>query len=404
MAKELIMPKLGMSMKEGTLVEWLKDKGDPVKKGEAIAVISSDKIEKDIEAPEDGVLLEITANPNDVIEVGRPIAYIGEEGDVVPKQTQTVVNRLEFLKEEEPPVAGSNTAKTMQAKMPKSSPAARKLAKESGIDLTLITGTGPNGRITREDVEKAKGANTQSAPPREGERRDEQGIKEFTVTPVSGMRKAISEKMHQSLQQTAQLTLHAKADITELLRIQKQAKTGIEDGIKLTLTDFIARAVVIALEKHPIINSTYVENEIRTYKPIHLGIAVALDNGLVVPVIRHADQISLRELSKQISGYANRARKGSLNGEEMSGSTFTITNLGSYKVEYFTPVLNTPETAILGVCRATPEPIYSGEELERRDMLPLSLTFDHRAYDGAPASAFLMTVVDYLENPYRMLI
>jgi pyruvate dehydrogenase E2 component (dihydrolipoamide acetyltransferase) len=197
-----------------------------------------------------------------------------------------------------------------------------------------------------------------------------------------------------------------KADVTDLIKLQKQATEVIQkhDENKLTVTDFVAKAVVLSLKEHPQMNSTYVEDKIHLFEHVHLGIAVALEKGLVVPVIRHAESFTIRQLSKNSKELAKRARESQLISEDMKGSTFTISNLGAYGVEHFTPILNTPEAGILGVGSAYDTPVYIGEELERRTILPLSLTFDHRVLDGAPASAFLQTVKRYLEEPLTMLL
>jgi pyruvate dehydrogenase E2 component (dihydrolipoamide acetyltransferase) len=233
-----------------------------------------------------------------------------------------------------------------------------------------------------------------------------QPVEESKQMPVSGMRKVIAGRMYNSLQNTAQLTITMKADVTELISLQKQTAETVQKRYenKLTLTDYIARAVVLSLKEHPQMNSAYIEDKIHLFKQVHLGMAVALEKGLVVPVIRNADSCTLLELSKNIKLLAQKARQGQLTNEEIQESSFTITSLGVYDVEYFTPILNPPETGILGVGKAIDTPIYIAEKLERRCILPLSLTFDHRVLDGAPASAFLQTVKRYLEEPFTMLI
>ncbi|PDM40503.1 MULTISPECIES: dihydrolipoamide acetyltransferase family protein [unclassified Geobacillus] len=425
MAVEIFMPKLGMSMKEGTVVEWLKKKGDKVKKGESVVVISSDKIETDIEAPQDGVLLEILVEQDETVEVGKVIGYIGQEGEEAGDQSNEAP-------QETPQQAMQEVAVSVGTIEPKSilrqtsrhmlrvSPAARKLAREAGIDLSNIKGSGPKGRITKADVEKAiqlKQASLQ--PVSEKQMIEETGQitiaetiqitteqKGVTVKPVTGMRKVIATRMFASLQQTAQLTIHMKADVTELLELQKKLREELQDepDIKLTITDFIARATVLALCAHKQMNSLYQNGNIHTYDSVHLGIAVALENGLVVPVIPYAEKLSLKEISKKIKELSVRAREGKLSSEEMKGSTFTITSLGAYGVEFFTPVLNPPEVGILGVGTVTDTPVFVGDAIQKRKILPLSLTFDHQVIDGAPASQFLTTIKNYLEKPYKMLL
>ncbi|AMQ20288.1 dihydrolipoamide acetyltransferase family protein [Geobacillus sp. JS12] len=421
MAVEIIMPKLGMSMEEGTVVEWLKKKGDPVKKGESIVVISSDKIEKDIEAPQDGVLLEIIVQQDETAEVGKVIGYIGQEGEVLKEADRESV--AISMKEE---------IEAISETMLRVSPAARKLAHEAGIDLRRVSGSGPKGRITRADVEKAIQTRQASSQLESEEQRftqinkeaintsesinlkkkmsgqiSEMAIeqKDVTVKPITGMRKVIATRMFASLHQTAQLTIHMKADITKLIEVNENIKNELRDEstIKFTITDFIARAVILSLRTHKQMNSLYQDGRIYTYDSVHLGIAVAVENGLVVPVIRYAEKLSLKEISQKIKELSTRAREGALSSEEMTGSTFTITSLGAYGVEFFTPVLNPPEVGILGVGTAEDVPVLVGDIVEKRKKLPLSLTFDHQVIDGAPASQFLGMVKHYLENPYQLL-
>ncbi|MGV4964100.1 dihydrolipoamide acetyltransferase family protein, partial [Priestia aryabhattai] len=224
--------------------------------------------------------------------------------------------------------------------------------------------------------------------------------------PVAGMRKVIASRMHNSLLNSAQLTINMKADVTDLLSLQREIKDVIQQrhSVKISLTDFIARAVVLSLQEHKQMNSAYIDNEIQLNNHVHLGMAVALENGLVVPVVQHAEKMSLVELATEIKTRAADARQGQLSTDRMQGSTFTITNLGAYGVEYFTPVLNPPETGILGVGATEDVPMYKGDELQKRNLLPLSLTFDHRVLDGAPAANFLGTIKQYLEQPILLLL
>lgn len=220
------------------------------------------------------------------------------------------------------------------------------------------------------------------------------------------MRKVIADRMHKSLQNSAQLTLTMKADITELVKWQKQLADSAKkrSGVKLTVTHFVSRAAVLALKQHPELNSSYQEERIITYPHVHLGMAVSLENGLVVPVIRDAEKLSFLELADQISTSARRAREGNASGDDLHGSTFSITNLGGYGIEHFTPILNPPEAGILGVGASYETPAFKGDELVKSTVLPLSLTFDHRVCDGAPAADFLKTVKALLEEPAGLIL
>jgi pyruvate dehydrogenase E2 component (dihydrolipoamide acetyltransferase) len=416
MPVEIIMPKMGMSMEEGTVVEWLKKKGDPVKKGDSVVVISSEKIEKEIEAPEDGVLLEILVQQDETVPVGKAIGYIAKKNEKVERNQSTTT--MQQVNQES--AASVETLKRMEmiSRKPRVSPAARKLAKEAGIDLNSIKGSGPKGRITRADIQKAIKEKYSDAELQINKQQDiapveQKQIKqnplnqsEVTVKPITGMRKVIASRMFTSLQQSAQLTIHMRADVTELLKVQKKARAELidEKDVKLTITDFVAKATILALLTQKEMNSLYQDDQIYTYDSVHLGVAVALENGLVVPVISHAEKLSIKQISKKIKELSLRAKVGNLQSEEMKGSTFTISSLGAYGVEFFTPILNPPEVGILGVGSITDTPVFVGDEVQRRSLLPLSLTFDHRVIDGAPASKFLSIIKDYLEKPYKMFI
>lgn len=403
MPVEVIMPKLGMAMKEGTVSQWNKTEGEAVKKGDPIASISSEKIEMEIESPADGSVLKINVPEGKGVPPGTVICYIGNPDEEVAA-TAAPVQEEKGQKEEEIQAAhpAPPPKKPGKARV-KISPVARKMAEASGIKPEDIIGTGPGGRITKKDVEQA------IASAKESRKQDipvQAVAEEPQRIPVSGMRKVIAERMHLSLQSAAQLTITMKADVTELLALQTQVKETIAKryGSKLTITDFAARAAILALENHPEMNSAFMDNTIVTYLEIHLGIATAVEKGLVVPVIRHAESKSLIDLAKEIKEKAAAARAGKLPADEMQGSTFTISSLGASGVEFFTPILNPPEAGILGVGAVSDEAVFIGDKIEKRSRLPLSLTFDHRVLDGAPAAAFLQTVKQYLEEPVTMLL
>ncbi|MEH6880210.1 dihydrolipoamide acetyltransferase family protein [Priestia megaterium] len=409
MAAEVVMPKLGMAMKEGTVSTWNKKVGDSVSKGDMIASINSEKIEMEIEAPQDGVILDILVQEDVGVPPGTIICYVGKPNEQLTEQNRSA-NELQAPKNEvaaaisleEPP---ANTASSKKNKETvRISPIARKIAESENINIETIQGTGPKGRITKADVEKVLAERASESSPQTVER-DNPAINKETL-PVAGMRKVIASRMHNSLLNSAQLTINMKADVTDLLSLQREIKdvTQQRHKVKISLTDFIARAVVLSLQEHKQMNSAYIDNEIQLNNHVHLGMAVALENGLVVPVMQYAEKMSLVELATEIKTRAADARQGQLSTDRMQGSTFTITNLGAYGVEYFTPVLNPPETGILGVGATEDVPMYKGDELQKRNLLPLSLTFDHRVLDGAPAANFLGTIKQYLEQPILLLL
>jgi len=362
-------------MKEGTVSVWNKKVGEAVEKGESIASINSEKIEMEIESPANGTVLDIKVSEGEGVPPGTVICQIGNENEQTPE------------------------SQTKQPDSPKErikiSPAARKIAQSANIDIKTLKGTGPGGRITKADV-------LQALP----DRPNKQADKAEDRPPASPMRKTIAARMTESLQNSAQLTITMKADITKLTALQKQLNETAQSryDTKLTITDFAARAAVFSLLDHPAMNSVYQDGRLATFEHVHLGVAAALDEGLAVPVIRHAERLPLIELAKKIKWYAKKAREGRLLHDEIEGSTFTITNLGAYGVEHFTPILNPPETGILGIGQMYSGPVYQDGELTKGAILPLSLTFDHRALDGAPAAAFLSDVKKYLEDPASILL
>ncbi|WP_022793474.1 dihydrolipoamide acetyltransferase family protein [Marinococcus halotolerans] len=414
MATEIVMPKFGMSMNEGTIAEWLKKEGDDIKKGEPIVTVSSDKITNEVEAPADGRMLKITAAEDETLAVGQVIAYMGEPGEQITESTAAEEGAAPAAPEpaeavaEEPAISREITHAPQAESRVRVSPAAKKLAAAHGIPVDSIEGTGPKGRITKKDVEtliESAGEEESTAPPQNEPASANPSLDTTQVTAVKGMRKVIAERMQQSLQESAQLTLMRKADITGLLQIQKQANAELEqngEAKTMTLTAFIAKAAVLALQKHPAANASFQDGMLYRYDHVHLGIAAALTEGLVVPVIFHAEAKSVREIGESIRLLGHGARENQLASEDMQGSTFTITNLGATGVEYFTPILNTPEAAILGV-GAVQDGVqfYEGTPMERK-LLPLSLTFDHRALDGEPAGRFLAELTGILEHPHRL--
>lgn len=372
-----------MAMKEGSVSEWVKKVGDVVGKGDLIASINSEKIEMDLESPVDGTIIEIAVSEGVGVAPGTIICYIGRADERIQSKVDGVVEKVKPLKDRV-----------------KISPVAKKMAEVANVDIHTIEGTGPGGRITKEDVEKAiDGAQVVPVSIVHEE-------KVPTSRQVTGMRKVIAKRMQESLQNSAQLTMNMKVDVTELLSFQKQTEQSIQAqyNLKLSLNDFISRAVVLALQEHKAMNSAYLDEAIFEYDKIHLGIAVALDNGLVVPVIMDAQELSILPLAKQIKEKARLAREGRLSHEEMTGSTFTISNLGGFGIEHFTPIINPPEAGILGVGAVMDTPLFVGEEVQKRSLLPLSLTFDHRVLDGAPAATFLQSVKRYLEEPIKLLL
>lgn len=394
MATTINMPKMGLSMKTGTVVKWLKNEGDAVKKGEPVAEVMTEKITNTVEAPADGILLKIVAEKKAKLPINGLMGIIGEPGEDISA----------LLAQAGAPAAAPAAAKPGGSAVTvpvtdgvrvKISPAARKLAEENGIDYTRITGTGPEGRIIREDVERAIAEGVGGGDDRPT----------LEVLPYEGMRRAVGENMLNSWTVAPKVTHHTSVDLSRLLALRKDINNGVKDRDKVSITDLLVKAVAKALVLKPKINVTLDGEEIKVLKDINIGVAVALSDGLVVPVVRNADQKNLYQVSKEIKDLAKRARKNKLEPDEMTGGSFTITNIGAYgSVDWFTPIINQPESAILGVGRTVERPVVVDGQIAIRPLMGLSLSFDHRVIDGAPAAEFLGVLIDLIENPHKIFI
>ena len=275
----------------------------------------------------------------------------------------------------------------------KASPLAKRIAEQRAIDLSQVRGTGPGGRIVQSDVENLGASIAPASGPAAGD-----------MVPVKGMRKTIAQRMHQSLQESAQLTMDMAAVMDDAVKLREQLIREWDGAARPTFTDLVIKAAAKALQKHPLMNSQFGGTGIQLLNEIHVGIAVALPEGLVVPVVRHADQLSLKEIAIESARLATSARNGTLGLDDYAGGTFTISALGMFGVDSFTPIINQPQSGILGVNRILDGVAWEGETPVRQKQMNLSLTWDHRVLDGAPAAEFLQTVVEYLSEPYRLLV
>ena len=369
MPVEVVMPKFGLTMQEGTIQQWFKAEGEAIKAGEPLFEVETEKVLYEVESPANGTVAKLLYPLESKVPCANVVAVIavpGEDAAAVAaayaaKASSVVAQRA---RTSAPPAQRTAAAVTGAIV---ATPAARKSAKERGIDLTTVKGTGPGGRITREDVEAA------AAAPASQE------------TALHGMRKSIAERMFKSLQSTAQLTITTEVDVTPLVARREQLKKQFD----LTYTDMLIEVVARALVAHPRLRVTAEGDVIQRHDEINVGIAVALEEGLIVPVVRHADQKSLQQIAEESRVLAEKARAGSLSVDDVSGGIFTITNLGMYGVDAFTPIINQPQIAILGVGRIVQKPAVHDGQIAVRSMMVLSLTFDHRIVDGAPAAAFL---------------
>jgi pyruvate dehydrogenase E2 component (dihydrolipoamide acetyltransferase) len=377
MATEVRLPQWSMGMSEGQIVSWYRAVGDYVEEDDALAAVEAEKAEQDLLAPVSGTLLQIlVTTETGPVPVRTVLAFIGEPHEVVPVSAPEATPPTTSVIDAPKPAPPTSERESRQI-----TPVARRLAKELDVDLDAVEGTGPGGRVTEDDVRRAA---SQADP-----------VQPATQTvPLTGMRGAIAKRMHASLQTGAQLTIVRQVDVTALVEAQKSLRSS--DGI--SINDLVLRGVAITLVQHPRLNATLANDVITLHPHVQLGMAVAVDDGLIVPVIRDADTTSLVEISREAREFATRARTGALTPAEVSGSTFTITNLGALDIDMFTPIINPPEVAILGVGRVTQVFTAGDDGGLWRSMLTLSLTIDHRAVDGAPGARFLMSLATTLND------
>jgi len=395
-ATEVILPRLGQGMESGTIVRWLKSEGEPVAKGEPLFELDTDKVTQEVEAEAAGVLLKIAVSEGEV-PVGQTVAFIGNEGEDVPEAAAASPPEEEETKAGEPEPAPPPQEARQQAAIAsgngriKASPLARRIARERGIELSGIRGTGPDGRIVAEDVERAEAAPAAVPAP--------VPVGELERRELTSTRKTIARRLTEAWQIPV-FQLQASADMTRVNGLVARLRDG---GTKTTVTDVLTKVCATALLLHREVNAQWTDDAILVFPTANVGIAVATPQGLIVPVIRGADRLRLAEIAAARSDVVTRAREGKLQRADLEDGTFTISNLGMYRVESFTAVLNPPQAAIIAVGAIQEQAVPIDGQLAVRPMMTLTATFDHRAVDGAPAAEFLQAVKDLLEEPGLML-
>jgi pyruvate dehydrogenase E2 component (dihydrolipoamide acetyltransferase) len=451
MALKMVMPLLGQTMEEGTITKWLKQEGDAVTKGEPILEVMTDKANMEVEAPISGVLRKILAQEEDIVPIKEPIAIIGTADEPIDDllsggpAPSAPAEETPAPKAEEPAAAPAQ-ATPAQPQVPSEdrifiSPRARNLAAEHDIDIAALAGkgTGPEGRVVEKDVLDYI-ASAQAEKPRvtplAGKVAADMGVNLSDVVatgvtgritrddvmrtvvkpaaapsigkviPLTGMRKAVADNVARSARNAPHVTLVSEVDMTECAKLRKQLVPDVEKvyGVKLSFTDIIVKAVAKAIDFYPIVNATLEDDKITIHDDINIGIAVALEGGLIVPVVKDVRYKTVGQISTEIKDLAQKARSGGLTADEYSGGTFTISNLGAYGVDSFNPIINPPQVAILGVCRIVDKPVVIDGQIQIRSMMNLCLSFDHRAMDGAPAAEYLARLKQILESPYMLLI
>lgn len=403
MTHEVIIPKLGMTMKEAKITRWLKAEGDWVEKGEVILVIETEKISYEVEASEGGYL-RILINHQGPHPVGTGLAILASDKEEYDRLKQ---EKVEVAEKEIPMDRISAEDRTIvipiekgEVKRIKSSPLARRIAREHGLDLGEIQGTGPGGRIVKADVLQAVEAGV--VPVKEEEAVGLKKIGERVL--IEGMRKIISERMSESLKISAQLTLQMESDATELVRLrQSLLKRYEKDDLRISYNDILVKILGLCLMEQPGINSSVDGDHLIIWKSVHVGVAMEVDDGLIVPVLRDANKKMLLEIHRELADLYQRARSHRILPDEIQGGTFTLSNLGFLDIDAFTPIINQPENAILGVGRIVEKPVFIDGQVVPRFMMMLSLTCDHRVIDGAHGARFLKRVREYIEDPFQMI-
>ena len=395
MAEIIRMPKMSDTMEEGVISSWLKKVGDQVKSGDILAEVETDKATMELESYDDGILLHIGVKNGESVPVNDVIAIIGEKGE----------NIKEILKEEE--TKKEETIKipeiddTSKDKRLKASPLAKKIAEEKGINLTNIKGSGDGGRIIKKDIEEnteiisSQNSTNIILPKTIGE-------ESFEEVPISQMRKTISKRLSESKFSSPHFYITMEINMDNCIEGRKKINETSE--VKISFNDIIIKATAAALRKYPMINSSYLENKIRTNHHIHIGVAVAVKDGLLVPTIKFADNKSLSHISLEVKDLANKAKNKNLKPSEWEGNTFTISNLGMFGIDEFTAIINPNDSCILAVGGIKNTPIIKNGEIVPGNLMKVTLSCDHRIVDGAMGSAFLQTLKELIEDPIKILL
>ncbi len=414
MAKKVIMPKLGLTMEEGVINRWLVKEGDRVERGDILFEVATDKVNMEVESPASGVVLKILYPDGATVPITETVAYIGEEGEVIAEvealsPIETQKEAAEQVAESVPPVQEEREERI------KASPLARRLASEYGLDLAKIQGTGPGGRIVKEDVEreKARQAEVVAKPVVE---------KEIPVAPkkeaapavaslgqrmaLSRMRKIIAQRLTESFQTKPHFFVRQEVVAEELVRVRERLLPLIEKqtGLRISYTDLLVKLVAKALEKYPLLNAYLSGEEIVLNPAINIGVAVALEEGLVVPVVKNANEKGLSQITEELHALAEKAKNGKLTPEEVSGGTFTISNLGMFGTDSFTAIINPPESSILACGAIKKKPFVRNDQVVVASLMELTLSCDHRLIDGALAAQFMQYLKVLLEEPLALIL
>jgi pyruvate dehydrogenase E2 component (dihydrolipoamide acetyltransferase) len=433
MATQVIMPKQGLQMTEGLITHWLVRENEPVKEGTPLFEMETDKLTIEIMAPATGTLLKILRQEGDVVPVAEVIALIGQPGEAIgepavlvqeqqpqPEHKERIFTsprarmRAEEKEVDLQSIAGSGpegliierdvlqAAAALAPKVTRATPLAARIAGQAGIPIDTVSGTGPRGKVMRADVEAA--ADAGSAAPASAIQAEQAGQPEAAepgkLIPFSGIRKIIANRMLQSVQEMAQANHRMNVDMSEIIRLREQLK-AVDRPV--SFTDLVVKVVAVSLREFSMLNATVTPQGILLQDNVHIGVAVAIPAGLVVPVIRHADRLSVHQIATKSAELIEKARTGKLVPDDYSGGTFTVTNLGMYDIDSFTAIINPPECAILAIGKIEKTPVVRDDTVMIRPIMTMSLTYDHRVVDGALAAQFLQRIKQILQNPWLLI-
>ena len=395
MITEVTMPSMGADMTEGTIVKWLKKEGDEVKRGDKLAEIETDKTVVEMESYGEGILKKIVVSEGQVVPVGDLIAYVGEEGDEIPDSSSSSSAEADLKPKDTPkneaPVISQNQASGTREK---ASPIAKKLASELGVDISTVSGTGPGGRITREDVEAVSGGgqSTESS----------QSLSDTKTIPLTSMRKAIAGVVSKSKSEIPHFYISNTADMSDVIKARSEFNES--KGLKVSVNDIVLYAVTQSLRKFPKFNSSFSDGNLIENKSINIGVAIALPEGLIVPAVLGCESKNLEDMSNSAKDLATRAKgEGApLTQEENSGGTFSVSNLGMFDIDQFTAIIVPPQSAILSVGKAREEAVVENGEIKTAQLMKMTLSVDHRVNDGAEAAMFLAELKSILESPSKI--
>ena len=419
MAETIIMPKLGFDMAEGTLVRWVKNIGEPIHKGDVLAEIETDKATVEVESSADGTILSHLVDEGAIVPVSTPIAVVGEEGEEVadvpaPAESQSQAEEATSTEAPAPqaqpePASVSQAVPSTDTGRIKASPLARRVAEEKNVDLGDIQGTGPGGRIVRRDIETALSSGQPSAvssqpAPVSGPPSTVVVSHADETVPLTKLRQAIGRRLVEVKQQVPHFYVTHDYKMEAVMEMLKQINGMLPEGEKLSVNDFLVKAVALALREFPNLNASLNGDAVLRHGAVNVGNAVAVEGGLLTVVCKDADQKSLRQISLEVRSMAGRVREGKVKPEDIEGSTFSISNLGMYDVEHFIAIINPPEAAILAVGSALEVPVVEEGEIKPGWRMKATISVDHRVSDGAEAAHFMQALAKYLEEPLRLLM